>query len=313
LVNVLIQAGQVSMYDLPITSLNDSIHKPRQLIQMAYTKTNQEWISEELADVMAGFEYPLHFIDFETARLDVPFHKGLDLYEQIAFQWSCHRLNDPNAGLEIAPDHADWLDLGHDFPNFKFAEALMAQLGDRGTVMIWGSHEKSVLKDIYEQLEYYDYHHPQLKIWLEQLINSSDRLVDMHALTVKHYFHPQMKGKTSLKLVLPAIWRTNAYLHKIPWLASYWQQAPDGQIRSPYDVLPMVEILDKAEIIKEGNGAAIAYQELLYDTAKQDPEIQAKWRELLRQYCCLDTMAMIIVWTHWRSLDKSTRQSKKKA
>jgi hypothetical protein len=305
LVNILIRAEKVSMYDLPIAVLNESMHKQRQMIQIEYTKLNQEWLSEQLADVVDSFEYPLYFIDFETARLDIPFHKGIDLYEQIAFEWSCHKVNhhhNLDDYLQSAPEHADWIDLSADFPNFKFAEALMAQIGDRGTVLIWGTHEKSVLKDIYDQIEYYGYQNPQLKLWLEQLIGDRSRLVDLNAMTLKHYFHPRMKGKTSLKLVLPAIWGTNNYLHQISWLSKYFKQNHNGNILSPYDVLPKVEILNRSEIIKEGNGAAIAYQELLHDTSKQDPKIKAKWQELLQQYCCLDTMAMVIVWTHWRYL-----------
>ena len=41
---------------------------------------------------MQKWEFPLHFIDFETCMIAIPFHKNRTPYEQIAFQFSCHTL-----------------------------------------------------------------------------------------------------------------------------------------------------------------------------------------------------------------------------
>ena len=43
-----------------------------------------------------------------------------------------------------------------------------------------------------------------------------------------------------------------------------------------------------------------AYQHMVYGTGQDAPaETKAKWRELLLQYCELDTIAMLVVWTYW--------------
>jgi hypothetical protein len=55
-------------------------------------RLNQEWIGSSLASSLAGARFPLHFIDFEAARIAVPHHKGMRPYGQVAFQWSCHTL-----------------------------------------------------------------------------------------------------------------------------------------------------------------------------------------------------------------------------
>ncbi|MEE3715920.1 DUF2779 domain-containing protein [Tumidithrix elongata RA019] len=297
-VNELIQMGKVNMYDIPLDQLDDTFFSFRQLIQLEYTKTNREWMSEQLPSIMAKCSYPLHFIDFETSRMALPYHPGMRPYEQVAFQWSCHTI--PSPGAE--PIHSDWIDLSDVFPNFRFAEALMDRLGDRGTILTWATHENSVLRDIYYQMEAYEYEHPKLKAWLAKVakLNSKDKtqLVDMNALTLKHYFHPLMKGRTSLKCVLPAIWKTNPYLHQIPWMAAYFKEV-DGQILNPYETLLPLEISDKAEVITEGTGAMLAYQNMMYGEYQDRPEIRQMWCELLKQYCCLDTMAMVIIWTHW--------------
>jgi hypothetical protein len=222
-------------------------------------------------------------------------------YEQVAFQWSCHTLVSPDAD----PIHAEWINLDNTFPNFEFAEALMQQIGDTGTVFAWATHESSVLRDIYYQMEAYEYVNDKLKDWLARTTKLSNkgrtRFVDMNALTLKHYFHPLMKGKTSLKCVLPAIWTTNPYLYELPWLKAYFQER-NGKVLNPYEVLPHIEIADRAEVIREGTGAMLAYQEMLYGEHRDDSSVREKWQELLGQYCCLDTMAMVVIWKHWQYL-----------
>jgi len=309
LINTLIEDGKSSLYDIPLDTLNHESFKHRQLIQIKHTKKNQEWVSDHLENVMNSFEYPIHFIDFETCRLDIPYNLEIYPNEQLAFQWSCHTIAHPLAECI----NTSFIDISGDFPNFKFAEALMEKLGDRGTVLVWGTHEKSVLKDIAEQASYYHYQNQKVLVWLNSLIADSSQpkshhlqLIDMNSLTLKHYFHPLMKGKTSLKSVLPAIWTTNSYLHQMSWLSQYLKLDEWGQVLSPYLTLPEIEIDQKYQVVKEGSGAMIAYQEILYSPLKNDRAIQEKWETLLKQYCCLDTLAMVIVWTHWQYLIKKS-------
>ena len=188
----------------------------------------------------------------------------------------------------------------------------MECLGDRGTILTWATHENSVLRDIYYQMQTYDYQNPQLQTWLANTAKlgniGKSHLVDMNDLTLKHYFHPLMKGRTSLKYVLPAVWKTNSYLHEIPYFQEYYRQV-DGKTLNPYDALPQSQIGDRIQVINEGAGAMLAYQDLMYgelrDLSLTNPELQSlrsQWKDLLYQYCRLDTMAMVIIWTHWQNL-----------
>ncbi|WP_271252162.1 DUF2779 domain-containing protein [Pseudanabaena sp. Chao 1811] len=303
LVNEMIQQKKVSMFDVPLEELNDYTYSYRQLIQIEYTQKNKEWISEHLPQIVKQIEYPIHFIDFETSRMAIPYRAGMRPYEQVAFQWSCHTIPAPDA----EPIQTEWLDLNNIFPNFQFAESLMECLGDRGTILTWATHENSVLRDIYYQMQTYDYHNPQLQTWLANTAKLGNKgkshLVDMNALTLKHYFHPLMKGRTSLKCVLPAVWKTNPYLHEIPYFQEYYREV-DGEIFSPYDVLPQLQIGDRIQVVNEGAGAMLAYQDLMYGELRDldDPSVRSQWKELLYQYCRLDTMAMVIIWTHWQNL-----------
>ncbi len=305
LVNALIQQKQVSMFHVPLEELNDYTYSYRQLIQIEYTQKNKEWISENLPNIIQQVEYPIHFIDFETSRMAVPYRAGMKSFEQVAFQWSCHTIAEPDA----PPVQKEWLDLENTFPNFQFAESLMECLGDRGTILTWATHENSVLRDIYYQMEALDYRNPDLQIWLANTAKLGNKgkshLVDMNALTLKHYFHPLMKGRTSLKCVLPSVWKTNHYLHEIPYFKEYYREV-DGEILSPYEVLPQLQIGDRIQVVNEGAGAMLAYQDLMYgenrDQGSVNEAVRSQWKELLYQYCRLDTMAMVIIWKHWQTL-----------
>lgn len=305
LVNQLVLEGKASMFDVPLESLDDYTYSYRQLIQIEYTQKHKEWISEQLPNMIKQVEYPIHFIDFETSRMAIPYRAGMNTYEQVAFQWSCHTISEPDA----LPVQTEWLDLENTFPNFRFAESLMEVIGDRGTILTWATHENSVLRDIYYQMQTYEYQNPQLQMWLANTAKLGSKgksnLVDMNDLTLKHYFHPLMKGRTSLKCVLPAIWKTNPYLHKIPCFQEYYQEV-DGEILNPYDVLPQLQIGDRIQVVNEGAGAMLAYQDLMFgenrDLGLDNQAMRSQWKELLYQYCRLDTMAMVIIWKHWQKM-----------
>ena len=56
--------------------------------------------------------------------------------------------------------------------------------------------------------------------------------------------------------------------------------------------------------VSNGTDAMIAYQEMLYGISRNNPEIKKGYEELLRQDCRLDTLAMVIIWEHWRELSQ---------
>ncbi len=94
LVDQRIADGFVSFDDLPKNYFMGTMGA-RRAIQVEYTGLNQEWINPALREVMMDIEYPLHFIDFETFRTAVPYHRGMRPFELMAFQWSCHTVPRP--------------------------------------------------------------------------------------------------------------------------------------------------------------------------------------------------------------------------
>lgn len=288
-------AGKVSLADIPEERLTGAV-RVRQLRQLECHRTGKEWIDPLLAKILARHERPLHFIDFEASRLAIPYHAGMHPYELAAFQWSCHTLG-PD---ESTTSHGEWLDDTEAFPNFSFARSLRDRIGSEGTVYIWSPYETTVLSEIRRQMDDYGESDDQLRGWLDRIIaKDNPRVVDLCKLAEKHYIHPDMKGSLSIKDVLPAIWRHNAGLRQRPEFKKFVGTDTAGNVANPYDVLPKLPIGEKEEVVKEGTGAMRAYQEMMYGLSAGDPCRRANLRELLLQYCKLDTAAMVIIWRHW--------------
>ena len=249
------------------------------------------------------FTYPLCFIDFECSRMALPYHKGMRPYENVAFQWSCHQIDAPGR----QPVHYDWINTTDAFPNFKFAEALMHQLKNAGTVLIWSSYENTILKEIYEQMEVYGYRNPALKAWLEEFVkfdkHDEGGYVDLAAIACKYYHHPLCEGRYSIKYILPAVLHETRSPVIEKWLAalSLLKKNEDGSMGNPYELLPRIHT-GVQTIVRDGTAAMRAYQDMLYGFHKDDPAIKSQWVEALRQYCRLDTLAMVIIWEYWRSV-----------
>ena len=299
----LIRQGTVSLFDVPRSSLvkaDGTVGKTntRQLIQIDHTRTNNEWVSNELPAILSSFRYPLHFIDFETTALAIPYHAGMHPYEPVAFQWSCHTLDAPGA----RPRHGEWINVEEAFPNFQFAETLMGHLGREGSFFMWAPHENTILRRISEQMPLRDYQNAELAQWLRWIIRDGGqrvgRLTDMNQHCVKHYFHPLMKGRTSIKVVCDAVWKSNPELRaEFP----EYLKIQDGQILSPYASLPPLEINGRPVVVAEGTGAIRAYEAMMHGIERDHPAIRDRLRDLLRQYCRLDTLAMVWIWRHWNT------------
>jgi hypothetical protein len=307
IVNTLIADRKVSMYDIPLDELKGK-RGERQLIQIENTRTNKEWASSELRTEIDSWQYPLHFIDFETCTTALPFHRNMRPYEMSAFQWSCHTIKTPGA----EPIHTEWLNLDAKFPSFKFAESLMQQLGYSGTVLMWSPHENTTLRNIYYQMEEYGHANPALAKWLEYVVKFDSKgtgtLVDMNKMALDYYFHPVMKGRTSIKVTLPAVLAANKSKRTIKWLENFEQELSilskdsNGIIENPYKNLPPVDLLESAEAVNEGTGAMRAYEDMLFGLNKNNESIKQAYAQALLRYCKLDTLAMVIIWEHWRKL-----------
>jgi hypothetical protein len=175
-------------------------------------------------------------------------------------------------------EHFSWLNAEASDPNRRFLAALRSALGDTGTVLVWTHYEENSFCELLAELigagiEGQDFE------WLTKLLTSG-RILDMHELCFRHYWHPRMKGRTSIKVVLPAVWSGNS---PVTNAAPYARFSDD-----PYTFLKSIGAV--------GDGCAAMEAYLAMQTPGRREEMAA---ELLR-YCGIDTLAMVFVWDYWQ-------------
>jgi hypothetical protein len=88
-----------------------------------------------------------------------------------------------------------------------------------------------------------------------------------------------------------------------PWFSEYFIEQ-DGRVLSPYETLeglPFGELgaVEEGEAVHEGMVAVRTYQEMIYGLRRSDPSFRKAMRQLLLNYCKLDTAAMVMIWMHW--------------
>lgn len=281
-------------------------------------------------NAMSGWRFPLHFIDFETAAVALPFHAGMRPYQSVAFQYSHHVMN---ANGDVRHVGQFLCSEPGVFPNYDFARALMRELdGDDGTVFMWSPHENTILNAIARQLTE-DNNPPDDRELLLSFLGSLTKggcraMVDLCDLAGKAYFHPDTKGSSSIKKVLPAILKGSDLLKTkysrpiygapggMPSLNfaspngfAWIDVSTDGTVSDPYgklksmarDMLPDgVDVEDGDDsIIAEGGAAATAYARLQFE--QMDAQTRERIKTALLRYCELDTMAMAMVVEAWRA------------
>lgn len=291
-----------------------------------------------LRTMMDSFKFPLHFIDFETTMVAIPFNQGRHPYEQMAFQYSHHTMDENGVIAHVS----EWINLEPGkFPNLDFIRALKKDLKkDDGTIFRYSHHENTVLNQIRVQLEASEEaDKDELVEFIRSITQEKDdrnrliwegprNMVDLCQLYKWFHFDPQTKGSNSLKAVLPAILNRSEFLQKKYSRPIYgteikslnfsegiaWLQEKDGEIISPYKQLPKLfkdwtrdeldqRITDGDEDLADGGAAMIAYAMMQF-TEMGDRERQHIKQALLR-YCELDTMAMIMLYEYWLDVVKN--------
>ncbi len=299
-------------------------------VEKVITNDNTPYLKNELLqDEVNTWQYPLHFIDFETSRVAIPFHKGKKPYEQVAFQYSHHTVQKDgsakHAGQFLNTEPGD-------FPNYSFVRSLKDELSkDNGTIFMYYPHENRVLNDIFNQLNE-DSNPPEDKDELKDFIlsiteGSGDNkgkwcgerfMVDLCELVKRFYYDPLTKGSNSIKDVLPAVLARSSFLQQtyskpiygsVSGIFSYNFKNHSWFSKNcidPYKSLENIlnedkkqgiSLISSSEKIADGGAAMTAYSYLQY-VDMTEIERQALRTGLLR-YCELDTMAMVMIYQAW--------------
>ena len=356
-----IKAGKFFMDELVEDDLKKSSGKPhvgldhyeKKWLQIGVATQNKEILegfkSQMIGDVyldiegikeeMKSWQFPLHFIDFETSAVALPFYDKMHPYEQIAFQFSHHRVDMNDDGTYTITHAGQFINTtsGH-FPNFDFIRALKAELDkDQGTIFRYSSHENTILREIYRQLDTQDApDKKELQGFIDSITQykvgkgkeektyaGERNMVDLAAVVYKYYLHPLMNGGFSLKVVLPSVLNSSDFIKNkyskpiygtpempscnLSSSKSWIEYGEDGVIKNPYKLLPSISSylgididLDDIEIQESesiANGGA-ALAAYAKMQFSEGATLKALEQALLT-YCELDTLAMVFVWEYF--------------
>lgn len=287
---------------------------------------------EGLKELFDNLAAPYHFIDFETTMVALPFHKGRQPYEAIAFQYSYH-LMDEKGNIEHKSQYLNF-EKGA-FPNYDFLRHLKNDLGGiKGTIFRFHKHENSYLLHLYKQLfvesETNVPDKEELLAFIREITTPgtstpgekwipSNNMQDLWDFVLLYFYSLHAKGSNSIKDILPAVIKSSDYLREkysqpiyaTPTIPSLNLKEPHIWIDetkglNPYKTLPAIfddAALEQIEAegnlsnLDNGGAAMIAYAYLQFsDMTVEEREL---YRNALLRYCELDTMAMVMIWEYW--------------
>jgi len=334
----IIRLSDVSEDDINVKPSEDGLSRTeRQWLQVEKAKNNDDsiWVDlEGLRAEMDSWVYPLHFIDFETTMVAIPFGANRRPYEGIAFQFS-HHIVEADGTVRHAGQFLN-TERGY-FPNYDFVRALRSELAqDTGSIFKYSAHENTYLNLIIEQLRE-DPSPPsdsdELIAFIKDITQSkndsvekwtgSRNMIDLLEVVKKYYFDPRTKGSNSIKYVLPSILGRSEYLQErysqpiygdpahIPSLNfPPWQWVKFGDDKTPinpYEQLPTlfseaddlkIELLSESKALANGGAALMAYARMQFEHMS-DYE-RDELRAALLKYCELDTLAMVMIYESWK-------------
>jgi len=341
----LIERGCIDMRDMDeadIAPKDDN--KPglsasrRQWLQVQRHQDGDEslWLDvPSLSAEIRRWQFPLHFIDFETTMAALPFNAGRRPYEAIAFQFSHHVVHQ-NGKVEHRGQYLNATP--GEFPNYGFLRALKKELeGDSGSVFRYSHHENTILRHIHDQLSSEGNavkDRRELCRFIDSLTSVRGKgaivhqgkrcMIDMCELVKRYYYDPATMGSNSIKQVLPSILNRSSFLQKkygkpiyggpggIPSLnfqGMTWIQKDGHEVSDPYTLLPRLfddvsdkdmALLSEDDELRDGGAAMTAYARMQFEEMS-DYERKALSEALLK-YCELDTLAMVMIYEGWKDL-----------
>lgn len=305
-------------------------HRQWTQIQKCLESSKEPWFDKKaLKQHLDSWKFPLHFIDFETTAIAIPFNKGMRPYEGIAFQFSHHTV-DENGNVLHAGEYIN-TEVGK-FPNFDFIRHLKSELeNDNGSIFMYSMHENSYLCTIYMQLvESNETDKEELCSWIQTItkpssgvpkpmhwVTGSRYMIDLLEVVKECYYHVIMGGSNSIKYVLPAILNSSNFLKGKYSKPNYngfnfkdkvWVEFDtDGSVINPYKKLETLfddnsanYDLITSEKIADGGAAMSAYAKMQFERMS-DYERNSIVNGLKR-YVELDTLSMCMIYEHFKEL-----------
>jgi predicted RecB family nuclease len=150
-----------------------------------------------LRTALESIEWPCHYLDFETVATVLPVYCGHGCYRQTLTQFSIHHRD----SMDSEPRHSEYLADATKDCERELAEALIENLGDHGSIVVYSNFEETRIKALRDRF-------PNLAERLQAIL---DRLKDLRPVIEDYVYHPDFGGSFSIKRVLPALVRDLSY------------------------------------------------------------------------------------------------------
>ncbi len=226
-----------------------------QQVDMELHETSPYINKTKITEFLDELHYPLYFLDFETVDPVVPIFDGTKPRMKQVFQYSLHIIEYEGAELK----HKEYLGDPRKDSREDIAKNLCDIIPQDACIIVYhSSFEISQLKELAKRYPEYN----------DRLMKMITQIVDIEKPFQKRWYYTKaMKGSSSIKLVLPALF-------------------PDSSE------------LDYANLegVHDGEEASSTYLEL---AKLQGEELEKKRKEML-EYCKLDTLGMVKVYEKLR-------------
>lgn len=291
--------------------MNEKQRQSLQILQAKGQDVPREIIKPNLFKELQRWEYPIHFLDFEAGNYTIPIREGRKPYHLLVFQYSCHTLFEDGSWT-----HHEWIDKrSEEYPNYEMVRQLKGVPNiTEGTIVQYSNFERNALKTIQKELMQEDEvpDAEELKQWLSDIIRRRDSshksgpyLADLSRMVKHFYYNHKMEDSLSIKDVLQSVLTISPRLkelYTLPYSSAnfdafiWWQSDSVGDAQSPYRLM----LNNQEQGVRRGTEAMVVYARLLSEDL--DDQQQEHLQEALLRYCEVDTLAMVMIFQHWKFL-----------
>ncbi|TGL80039.1 DUF2779 domain-containing protein [Leptospira yasudae] len=241
------------LYDQGILHLKDIQETEhltsRQKTQIQTMQSGVPYLNKKaFSEFFGKIRYPIYFLDFESINPPIPVYQNSYPFQHVPFLFSLHVIKDD---LSKEPESFHYIEDGVVDPRKGILEKLKEWILPGGTIVCFNDKfEKRCLEESAAAF-------PEYKPWLKSILDDFTDLAK--PFWEYEYYHPDQKGSTSLKTILPVI---TGQSYKNLGIQS-GQMANSEFLRAKTEPMPASE---KSEIEKN-----------------------------LIEYCKLDTYAMVLI------------------
>lgn len=167
----------------------------RKMIEVSLSGTRHV-NTKEIKKALRSWTFPLFYLDFETISPAVPRYPNTHPYQQVPFQFSCHKQNKPESPLT----HSEYLHDSTSDPREQLINALLGVIGGKGSVVAYNKgFESARLTELSVAFPQYS----------KELMNIAQRLVDPLPIFRSNVYDREFHGSFSIKQVAPALLGTS--------------------------------------------------------------------------------------------------------